>query len=203
MKITKYPQSCLVVEAGGGRVLIDPGTFAVDAYSLDDFGPLNAVLYTHRHVDHYDERLIEPLRERRIAMYGNDDVADVIGEGCNSVTEGAEFTVAGIRITARDLPHVEMVDGSPGPPNTGYLINEAFFHPGDGVDIDLRVDDLALPIAGPSISFRDAYRFAERTGARRVIPVHYDSFTADPHRFAEFCDVAKVMVLEDGATAEL
>jgi hypothetical protein len=32
------------------------------------------------------------------------------------------------------------------------------------------------------------------------VPIHYDSFTADPHHFARVCDLAEVLVLEDGAS---
>ena len=33
MRLTKYPQSCLIVEHdGGGRLLIDPGSVAMDVH---------------------------------------------------------------------------------------------------------------------------------------------------------------------------
>ncbi len=201
MKVTKYPQSCLVIE-GDGRLLIDPGNYAVDAYSLDDFGPIDGVLYTHRHADHYDERLLDPLRERGAAVFGNADVASLIGEGCTAVSDGERFEAAGFSITAHDLPHCVMVDGSAGPPNTGFLIDDAFFHPGDGVDIRVRAKHLAVPIAGPSISFRDAYLCVERTGAERVLPIHYDSFIANPERFVQQCGLAEVVVLGHGESAD-
>lgn len=204
MKVTKYPQSCLVVDNGDGRVLIDPGNLALDAYTLDDFGPLDAVLYTHRHADHFDERHVGALIDRGLALFANADVAALIGDAASEVADGETFTVAGFDVTPRDLPHATMVDGSAGPPNTGYLIDGRFFHPGDGTRLDgLRVDHLAVPIVGPSVSFRDAYRFTEEVGARIVIPVHYDTFLADPEQFAGFCDIAEVVVLGHGETAEL
>lgn len=205
MKVTKYPQSCLLVEkGGGGRILVDPGNFALDAYDLDDFGELHAVLYTHRHADHFDNRVLDALRERGVRLIANPDVASLLGDDVPGVGDRERLEVAGFDVVARELPHVPMVDGSPGPPNTGYVIDGAFFHPGDGMDIsDLRVPAVAAPIAGPSISFRDAYRFVEKLGAGTVLPVHYDMFIADPYLFAHFCDLARVVTLKAGESAEL
>jgi L-ascorbate metabolism protein UlaG (beta-lactamase superfamily) len=112
--------------------------------------------------------------------------------------------VAGVEVLPRDLPHVVMVDGSPGPPNTGFLLDGTLFHPGDGVELTgLTAPAAAVPIAGPSISFHDAYRLVRSLGAAHVIPIHYDAFVADPAHFARVCDLAEVHVLGDGAAVEL
>ena len=206
MKVTKYPQSCLVVEkSDGGRLLIDPGNFAIDAHDVDDFGPVDAVLYTHRHPDHCDERGLEALLERDVVAYGNADVVALLGaDRVAEIRDGEAVEIAGFEVLPRDLPHVVMVDGAPGPPNTGFVLDGAFFHPGDGIGLEgLRVEKLALPIAGPSISFRDAYRFVEQVGARRAVPMHYDMFIADPHLFASRCDIADVVVLAPGESTDL
>lgn len=206
MKVTKYPQSTLVIEKpDAGRVLIDPGTLAFADFDLDDFGHVDAVLYTHRHADHLDESKLDDIAERGIAMYGNADVCKILGaERSTEVVNRQSFDAAGFEVEARDLPHVEMVDGSPGPPNTGYVIDGRFFHPGDGRELPgLSVEVLAAPIAGPSISFRDAYRFVEMLGAETVIPIHYDYFIANPDQFGEYCGIAKVVVLGPGESAEV
>lgn len=203
MEVTKYAQSCLVVAGDAGRLLIDPGGLGLGSHTLDDVGDVDAVLYTHQHPDHFDPAQVDALRERGVTMYGNADVCGLVGDGANEVRDGETFEVAGFAVTARDLPHVEMVDGSPGPPNTGYVIDGRFFHPGDGTDIELEVDDLALPIAGPSISFRDAYRMTAALRSRRVIPIHYDFFVADPARFPDFCDIAEVIILGHGESTDL
>lgn len=205
MRVTKYPQSCLVVENdAGGRLLVDPGDFAMDAYTIDDFGHIDAVLYTHRHPDHFDERHVDALLERGITLHGNEDVAGLIGDEAQVVHDGEPFEAAGSSITPRDLPHVELVDGSPGPPNTGYVIDEQLFHPGDGISLPgLSIERLALPIAGPSISFRRAHRFIEEIGASKVVPMHFDMFCADPELFDSFCEIAEVVILEPGESAEL
>lgn len=203
MRVTKYPQSCLVLE-DEGRICIDLGTIATADYALDDLGHLDAVLWTHQHADHFDPEAAAELLERGVALYGNADVCGLIGDGAIEVRDGETVEVAGFEVTPRDLPHVEMVDGSPGPPNTGFVIDGALFHPGDGIELaGLSVDALAVPIVGPSISYRDAYLLVESTGADVAIPIHYDFFRADPDLFAHFCDIADVRVLAHGESTDL
>jgi len=206
MRVTRHEQSCLLMEDHDARVVIDPGTLTFQRLSVDDLGPLDAVLLTHRHADHLDADAVAALAARGATVVGNADVA-VCLEGVvdvEVVRDGEQRDVAGFRVLARDLPHVEMVDGSPGPQNTGFLVDDRLFHPGDGMGLQgLVVDTLAVPIAGPSISNRDAYRFVQQTAARMALPIHYDYFLADPELFAKHCDIAEVVVLGLGESAEL
>lgn len=207
MELTKYPQSCVVVEHDdGGRLLIDPGNVAMDAFAFDRFGAIDAVLITHRHPDHCDPRAIAAIGRRGITIHANADVCAVIGDEAATIAvdDGAEFSAAGVAVAAHDLPHVQLVDGSDGPPNTGFVLDGRLLHPGDAVQSrGLRVGVLAVPIVGPSVSFRDAYVMVERTGARTAVPIHYDTFLADPDQFAGFCDIATITVLGHGDTATL
>ncbi len=205
MHVTKYPQSCLVVEVEGARLLIDPGVFVTATYEPDELGEIDAVLYTHRHADHVDPELAATLVERGVELFGNADVCDLLAEvAVTEIADGQTFEAAGVEVAAHDLPHVELVDGSAGPPNTGFLVAGRLFHPGDGLEITgLQASAVAAPISGPSISFRDAYRFVQRLGARTVVPIHYDLFTADPEHFARVCDLAEVVPLADGGRTEV
>lgn len=203
MRLTKFPQSCLVLEKDGARIAIDPGSVTMDRHSLADLGELDAVLYTHRHHDHFDERAVDTLLQRGVALYGNSDVCGLVDD-MTVMCDGQAQDVAGFQIEPRDLPHVPMVNGAAGPPNTGFLVDNELFHPGDGIELaQLQTRILALPIAGPSISFRNAYVFAEQVGAAVVVPIHHDVFIADPAMFAKYCDVAEVLVLGPGESTEL
>ncbi|HEX6255023.1 MAG TPA: MBL fold metallo-hydrolase [Euzebyales bacterium] len=205
MRLTKYPQSCILIEHDdGGRLLIDPGNVAMDAMAFEAFGAIDAVLFTHRHADHCDVRAVDAIAERGLPVHANADVCGQIDIEAAEVTGGQTFSAAGFEITALDLPHVQMVDGSDGPPNTGFVLDGRLLHPGDAVQAGgTRVDILAAPIAGPSVSFRDTYVMVEQTGARTVIPIHYDVFLADPDLFAGFCDIATVAVLDHGESTTL
>jgi L-ascorbate metabolism protein UlaG (beta-lactamase superfamily) len=200
VRLTKYPQSCILFEHDdGGRLLIDPGSVAMDAMAFDAFGSVDAVLFTHRHADHCDARAVAAIAERDVPVHANADVCGQIEVDASVVGDGQTFTAAGFEITAIDLPHVQMVDGSDGPPNTGFVLDGRVLHPGDAVQTrGTHVDVLAVPIAGPSVSFRASYVMVEQTGARTVVPIHYDVFLADPQLFAGFCDIARVVVLDHG-----
>lgn len=188
MKVTKYPQSCLLIEQDGTRILIDPGNhFREAGFSPKSLEPIDAVLYTHQHGDHYDRQICDYFLESNIPIYANRATGQLIGE-CNVVADGEVFHVNNIIVTAKELPHCETPAG-PGPQNTGYLIDGVFFHPGDGKELDgLVVDGLALPISGPDISVLDAIRFIHQVGAKTVIPIHYDGLKLNPLQVADYID---------------
>ena len=128
MRVTKHEQSCLVLEDHDARVVVAPGAFVFQRLAVDDLAPVDAVLVTHRHADHLDADAVAELARRGATVVGNADVAERL-RGLAEVTvvhDGEERDVAGFRVLARDLPHVELVDGSAGPPNTGavYYRNE-------------------------------------------------------------------------------
>ena len=204
MRITKYPQSCMVIEGTDGRVLVDPGDVAMDVYQFDDFGPIDAVLFTHRHLDHFDPRAMDAIAERGLPVHANADVCGLIEGPATTVSTGQAFNAAGFEIVPHDMPHVVMVDGSEGPPNTGFVFDGRLLHPGDSMQVDgIRVDALTVPIAGPSVSFRDAYIAVETTASSTAIPIHYDKFLANPQMFKHYCDVTSVVVLGHGESVEL
>ena len=203
MRVTKFPQSCLLLEKADERIVIDPGNITMERHNLDEFGDIQAVLYTHRHPDHFDDRYVDQLLERGVTLYGNADLCSLV-PSMQQVDDGQSFEVAGFLVEPHDITHVPMVDGSPGPPNTGFFVDGRLFHPGDGIELEgLRPRVLALPIAGPSISFRDAYVFSQRSGAEVVVPIHYDFFIAEPETFARYCNVAEVVILKPGESYEL
>ncbi len=61
MKVTKYPQSCLVIEKDGKRAVIDPGSLVLPKYKASDILPIDLILITHEHQDHADPALIDQL----------------------------------------------------------------------------------------------------------------------------------------------
>lgn len=66
MNITKYPQSSLLLEKNGQRILIDPGSFMAAKFSVGDLPEIEAILLTHRHADHADPDLIKSISAKKV-----------------------------------------------------------------------------------------------------------------------------------------
>jgi L-ascorbate metabolism protein UlaG (beta-lactamase superfamily) len=205
MKITRYFQSCLLIEEGNARILVDPS--GQEAGNVDKFGKLDAVIYTHEHSDHFDADLAKAFADKGVPLYANASTAKQIDASKTEVSDAQEFEVSGVKIKALELPHCLMWDGSEGPQNTGFLFNEKLFHPGDGKELaNLSVEILAVPINGPDVSLKDAFDFAKQLSAKNLIPIHYDYLGGNPDVFLDVADKnfgIKGKALKNGETAEL
>lgn len=209
MKVTRFPQSCLLLEKDNHKIVIDPGVHFLETHSVEELNGVEAVLYTHQHADHYDPKIAEALLAQGTVVYANAATAELIGpDRVTTVDDNQAFSVAGFEVVARELPHCLLPDGSEGPQNTGYVIDGVLFHPGDGKELEgLQVGNLALPIVGPDISILDAINFAKQVGAKVAIPIHFTAIPADPHVFADYAKRGspglEVRVLADGETTEI
>lgn len=187
--------------------MIDIGNFATAKYDLADFGKFEALLVTHQHADHMDEDFCSHITAKGIPIYGNADVVGKFPElGIKEITDEKVFNVAGFKVRPVDVPHCVGVDGRAGPPNTGFVIDDVFFHPGDGIEPrGVSVKNSAVPIAGPSISLKQAIDFIRLVGAQKVIPIHYDNpiFYNDPEVLKERYPQAEVIILKNGQTTEI
>lgn len=180
MNITKYPQSCLLLEKDNKRILIDPGSYVTAKYSADELPELEAIFLTHRHGDHVDPDFIKSiLVKKNIPVYANQDTADLFGNLISQVIGPAQtIDIADFSVQVYDMPHCPMVDGSSGPPNNGYVFDGMFLHAGDSVSVQgLQVENAAVAIAGPDLSLRDAHNLIQNISAKRVIPMHYSIFS--------------------------
>jgi L-ascorbate metabolism protein UlaG (beta-lactamase superfamily) len=190
-------------------LLVDIGTLATAAYSLADFGDVDAVLFTHSHLDHFDVKVLPELAANGTAIYGNSDVAQSAGRTkIELIDPGEELVVAGFKLKAYAMEHCLMVDGSPaGIPNTGFMVNNRLLLPGDSTeDVGITAEVVALPIFGPDISLHDAYKLAQTTKAAKVIPVHYDVAGMNPGIFKMLGShglTAEVVTLENGQSTEI
>ena len=179
MRITHLGHSCLLVETGAQRLLLDPGSFTPGFEDLED---LDAVLVTHQHVDHVDTERLPVL------VAGNPGVR-LLAES----SVAAELTTLGLTAEALapgdrheiGAAHVEVVGGAhalihpdiPRVANVGLLLtgdgDPVFFHPGDSYDVaPENVDILGLPVTAPWTSIRETVAFARAVAAPTAVPIH-------------------------------
>jgi L-ascorbate metabolism protein UlaG (beta-lactamase superfamily) len=212
MKITKYPQSCLIVEKDGKRLLIDPGVFVANAFSADQLGPVDAILITHEHPDHANPELIMAVvKDADIPVIANQGTKNLLGDLVTQVVDdGEEFDLCGFAVRTHELPHMLMPDGSKGPQNTGYIIDGAFFHPGDGLEVrDVTVGATGVAVSGPDVSAKDVVSFVASVHAKTVIPLHYNHpfFWHDAgyvgNLLGAMLPEVKVVLLQDGESTEV
>lgn len=204
MKVTRYFQSCLLIEENGARVLLDPSGQEKDRFG--QFGKLDAVIYTHEHMDHFEPELAEQFAESGAVIYANASTAKQMKSKPQVISDGQKFSIGGLDIQARELPHCLMVDGSTSVQNTGYLVGGKLFHPGDGKELEgLKADVLAVPLSGPDISLKDAYSFTMQAEAKEVIPIHYDYLGGNPDFFDSYASKAGVKThgLKIGESVEI
>lgn len=209
MKVTRYPQSCLVVEKDGFRIAIDPGDPFVATHKADELKNVGAVFYTHDHFDHCNRALAAQLHEWGIPLFGNASVAALLQDTpCVVVKPGEIITVGPFAVNPALMAHSDMVDDKPGPENTGYIIDNHLLHPGDSPHVEgVSVPVIALPIVGPDISPRTAFSMATTVGAKTAIAMHYDLWGAQAEFYKliyeRFTASFQLKVLADGESIEV
>jgi L-ascorbate metabolism protein UlaG (beta-lactamase superfamily) len=177
MRIANLGHSCLLVEGGGARVLIDPGNFSS---GLEELSGLDAVLITHQHPDHADPERLPAL------LAANGDARLLIEpetvEACGLPSDaafatGASTKVAGLSISAVGGLHALIHDRVPRPGNVGFLVAEdggpTLFHPGDSyAETPQDVDVLAYPLSAPWTKVAETLDFLRAVRAPRAFPIH-------------------------------
>lgn len=169
MRITHLGHACVLVEAAGSRILIDPGSFSGLWHEVTD---LDAVLITHQHPDHVDPEHALRLLERnpQAAVRTAEDVHEVVQlPGAQPARPGQTFAVGEVEVEAVGGDHAVIHEDIPRIHNIGYLLRAegepALFHPGDSLETaPAGVEVLALPIMGPWAAMKEQVEFVRALG---------------------------------------
>jgi L-ascorbate metabolism protein UlaG (beta-lactamase superfamily) len=173
MEVTHFGHSCVLLDTGAARLLIDPGTFSADFEGLTG---LDGVLVTHQHPDHLDpERLPALLRANPDArLIVDSGTAGQLSDVDHEVVEpGARVQVAGARIEVLGGQHAIIHPDIPRIVNNGYLVDGTHFHPGDALDtVPENLEVLFLPTAAPWQKLADAVTYLREVAPRTAVPIH-------------------------------
>ncbi|HSP60335.1 MAG TPA: MBL fold metallo-hydrolase [Ornithinimicrobium sp.] len=181
MQLTHLGHACLLVEEGGERILIDPGTFS----DLDDLVGLTAVVVTHQHPDHLDPRrgphLLRANPDARVLAEAQtaELLADQgLGGRVERLQPGDRVDLGPVGLRPVGERHAVIHPWVDRIGNTGVVLEAAgaptLFHPGDALDADPGpVDLLAVPVNAPWGKVAETLEFVRRVAPRQgVVPVH-------------------------------
>lgn len=175
MTITKFGHCCLLLEVKEKRILIDPGRFSDTQNSLTN---IDIILITHEHADHFHTESVSALLalNPEAIVVTNTSVAkllEALGVAAH-VLEGRDSAdIIDIPLAAFDGTHVEIFEDFGIVQNTGYLVDDTFFFPGDAYAVpNVPVKILGLPVAGPWCKASDAIHYCIKVAPKIAIPVH-------------------------------
>lgn len=173
MRVTKFVHSCLLIEVPGINVLIDPGSFTWSSRLLvvDKLPPLDNIVFTHEHADHYDAHGLRKLSRRfpHATIITNDVLAGKITtlKLPNPVHAGSDDNLKVFEAEHEPLP-LDM----PNVVNVGVHVADKLTHTGDSFELEHTREILALPITAPFGSFKQALDVIVKLKPKKVLPLH-------------------------------
>ena len=213
MQVTHFGHSCVLLDTGAARLLIDPGNFSRD---FEGVTGLDAVLVTHQHPDHLDpERLPALLRAnpdaRLVVDSGSAEQLGSAGLGVDheTVAPGTTLEIAGARVEVLGGQHAVIHPDIPRIVNNGYLVDGTHFHPGDALDTvpPGEVEVLFLPTAAPWQKLADAVTYLREVAPRTAVPIHQGILAVPGMYYGHFerlgPEKTAIKVLEGGVTTSL
>lgn len=211
MKITKFAQSCIMIETEGKKILIDPGSINVNEEVISKWMHPDFILVTHKHYDHFDENSASKIITKKTIIYATSETAmEYPNTKFEIIKEGDKFDLGKVKVEAVKAVH----GGGAVKEEVGYILNiegKKIYHTGDTVSFpnNYKCNIICLPFnnKGFFLSPAEAALFAKSAGAEIVIPIHFDnpSLPADKEKFKSELEKNKVKYkfLEIGESIEI
>ncbi len=183
MKITKYPQSCLLIETNNKKILVDAGGLKYKEEYFDIWKQADIILLTHKHGDHVN---YDVLKNIDVPIYSTLEVQNTYPElKINIIKENDTIPLDNINIEVVKAVHgynPNLKNGGEVFENVGYIIDDnktRLYITSDTIcfNNDYKADIVALPVTayGLTMSSYEASLFAKDLGAKLVLPIHMDN----------------------------
>lgn len=218
MKITKFPQSCLLIETKGKKILVDPGNLKYKKEYFDIWNTVDIILITHKHSDHCNTEVLEKI-DKNVKIYSSNEVKNAHPTLDINIVKEKDM------INIEDKIKIEVVHAEHGyiPPmktgakvieNIGYIIDDnetRVYLTSDTIcfENEYKCDILCVPVSdyGVVMGAFEASLFAKETNAKLVIPLHADSpkYPVDFEFVKEMFEQNEVdyEILENGESIEI
>lgn len=185
MKITKFPQSCLLIETKGKKILVDPGNLKYKEEYLDIWNNVDIILITHKHPDHCNTEILEKLN-KNIIIYSTKEVAEANKSlKISIIKEDDIIELDNIKIEVVHAIHgyQPLLKGAKEVhENVGYIIDDGqnrLYTTSDTICFknDYKADILCIPVTGHGLTMSafEAALYAKEVGAVLTIPIHMDN----------------------------
>jgi L-ascorbate metabolism protein UlaG (beta-lactamase superfamily)/catechol 2,3-dioxygenase-like lactoylglutathione lyase family enzyme len=168
MRLTRWSHSCVVLESGGRRLVVDPGVWS-EAQPLDE---ADAVLVTHEHSDHVD---VERVRWSGLPVWAPRG-ADLGDLETTPLDPGATVTIEGFEVTPVGALHAAIVPGQDVCANLGYVVaadGETVYHPGDALAVPgVPITTLLVPMQANWLKTAEAIELLRTVRPERAVGIH-------------------------------
>lgn len=216
MKITKFPQSCLLIETKGKRILIDPGILKYKEEYFEIWNNVDIILITHKHPDHCNAEVLKKLN-KNITIYSTREVQNA-NEDLNItiIKENDIFQIGDITIEVVHAIHgyQPLLKGKEINENVGFIVDDGenrLYTTSDTICFknDYKADILCIPVTGHGLTMSafEAALYSKEVEAKLTIPVHMDNpvFPPDFDYIKEMFEKyeVKYKILENDETIEI
>lgn len=180
MKITKFPQSCIIVETLGKKILIDPSTIKFEGNFLEDWKKADAVFATHKHGDHVYPKVVKELG---LPFYSTSEVANAFPDlQTNIIKEGNIVYIGKIKVEVVKAVHGFISKAGEILENVGFIIDDGktrLYVTSDTVrfDNDYKADVLFADVTAfdASMNLWGATQTMQDVCAKLLIVAHQDT----------------------------
>jgi len=176
MQFCKLNHSTFWLQHKGSKILFDPGDYAInETRNLTD---IDLLIITHNHPDHLHLPSVHNLFQKNpnLTILANPEVAAVIrAEGIQAQIcyPGQTFVFREIAIENFSLPHVEIWKELKHPENTGFVIDNYFYNPGDSFQPINRPNLVCtFMLTGPAVKISEALEFILQQKPKLAIGIH-------------------------------
>ena len=187
MKISRYNQSCFLLETKNKRILIDPGVNGYSEERLNDWRDIDYIFVTHRHVDHCNVEAINTIARRdNTKIYTTQEVVDHV-DLINPIVikQGDVVDLGDIKVEVTKAIHGFFTpmkkNGAEIFENVGFIVDDGdkrFYTTSDTINFcnDYKCDVLCMPFNGNGLTLGivDGIMFAKDINPELVIPVHME-----------------------------